>query len=521
MSSVTGNYLEKGSMIANTIRISFAIVMLSINIFFMVAIPTTERTMSLTLSFLEFVVLSYGVYTFWLYKKQKFNLKFAYVSILLDIIIYSSVFAIVVILSKTPAEKVSIATMPFVMLVLLFVVIYSGFLLSYKLTMTVGYIAISSLLLYVFLGVKGGAEIKFIATAANEFGIPFIGINTIALICGVHMMSAVVKFMSNSSNEATKSAEEARLQSESATQTKQNIQSEAETLNQSVQEMLKFMDSLNSEIQTQVSSVEEISASMEELAASMDSASDFVKSQFKRIDDLNQESSVMDKILSEVYTSTINLAQTTDESKQYSVQVTTAMDSVSSNFEEIKESFKKVEEVNQILSDIADRTNLLALNASIEAARAGEHGRGFAVVAQEVAKLADSAQENASLISKIITQAAKQIVSGNSAATETKEKMGIQDKSFGILVSNLSDLKIKVEKQTSIHKSFLNSFQELFSLSKQLEELASEQKMGTQEMSRALVSIEQSASSLASNTSHLRENVDGLAKQSERLAKHI
>ncbi|MDF3821258.1 methyl-accepting chemotaxis protein [Leptospira sp. 96542] len=520
MPSDKANYLEKGSMIANTIRIVFAFVMLSINIFFMVAIPTTEKTMSLTLSFLEIVILSYGIYTYWLYKQGRFYIKFAYLSILLDIIIYAGLFAIVVLTSKTPAEKVAIATLPFVMLILLFVVIYSGFLLSHLLTMAVGYIAIFSLLLYVYLGVVGGAEIKFIATAANEFGIPYIGINTIAMICGVHMMSAVVKFMSNSSNEATKSAEDAKLKSEAANLTKQNIQTEAESLNKSVQEMLKFMDSLNSEIQTQVSSVEEISASMEELAASMDNASDFVKSQFSKIEHLNQESAVMDKILTEVHSATSNLAQTTDESKQYSLQVTSAMDSVSSNFEEIKASFQKVEDVNQILRDIADRTNLLALNASIEAARAGEHGRGFAVVAQEVAKLADSAQENASLISKIITQAAKLIVSGNTAASETKEKMGIQDKGFGILVSNLSDLKSKVEKQAGIHKSFLISFQELFSLSKQLEVVASEQKTGTQEMSRALVTIEQSASSLAANTSHLRENVEELSKQSDRLAKH-
>ena len=109
-----------------------------------------------------------------------------------------------------------------------------------------------------------------------------------------------------------------------------------------------------------------------------------------------------------------------DESSLMAKEGGTAVNEAVNAMRLIQKSSEQINDIIQVISEIASQTNLLALNAAIEAARAGEHGLGFAVVADEVRKLAERSSQAAKEITQLIKESTRRVSEG----AEVSEKVG-------------------------------------------------------------------------------------------------
>lgn len=232
-------------------------------------------------------------------------------------------------------------------------------------------------------------------------------------------------------------------------------------------EMANGLSQQSAQVHTISSAIEEMNASIVEVARKSVDVAEHAKHDAKSA----QEGGII-------------VNETVREMQSIKQTVTDTANSV----EELGKRSEQIGQIIEVINDIADQTNLLALNAAIEAARAGEHGRGFAVVADEVRKLADRTTKATDEIAHSITaiqtetkeavermsKGTEQVATGVERASEAGESLKRIVNSSQAAVDMIQSIAAAAEEQSAASAQVANNIENISSFTRQSSEGASQ-----------------------------------------------
>lgn len=265
-----------------------------------------------------------------------------------------------------------------------------------------------------------------------------------------------------------------------------SLTSSATQLSSIAEEMSRAAESSSSRANSVATASEEMSQTVVDIAKNTASIADSAK---KAVDTAQQGNSIVERSVGEVR----EIDETVNESARF--------------VKSLGERSAHIGEIVSVINDIADQTNLLALNAAIEAARAGEQGRGFAVVADEVRKLAERTAQATSEIEDMI----------KAIQNEVSKAVEIMDSATGKVQSGV---ELTTQAGDAL-KAIVKSSDELQVMVQQIASATEEMSATSEEISKEIVDIANASRDTTASSHETAQAAIGLSQIATKLDETI
>ncbi len=295
----------------------------------------------------------------------------------------------------------------------------------------------------------------------------------------------------------------------------------AQQLSNSAEQLAETSSRMSESAQTQAAAVEEASASLEEISGSIEMINTNAGEQAKTADESYR---AMEKLKTDNETVTEYAGKALEAAKNTTYQASTGQTLMQNTIEgmnSINESTQKIAETVSFISDLSDKVNLLALNASIEAARAGDHGKGFAVVAEEISKLADQTASSTKIITEFVNVGLKEVARGREFVDATGEAL----KSIIGYIAQTEDIVSRItgsaEGQAISTREVLEHTKKVTEMSESISVSTNEQMMTNQEMAKTVEQINQITQATAAAAEEIAASAGEISSRAETLRNYM
>jgi methyl-accepting chemotaxis protein len=289
----------------------------------------------------------------------------------------------------------------------------------------------------------------------------------------------------------------------------------------SAEELMASADQSSKASEQISSAIQEVAVGADKQVASVEEAYQVVNMMASAAEQINGSTQQVAGLASEAAGKAASGSQTVQTAINQMTEMNATVKELAHTVDGLGKRSQEIGSIVDVISEIADQTNLLALNAAIEAARAGEHGRGFAVVADEVRKLAEqttqSTQKIAELIAMIRQETNDAVRSMHTVTHEVAEGIDVvhaAGASFEEIRSAVEELAGRIREVSGAVQQLTEGTKRVVETTYTIREVAEEAALGTQNVSAAaqqqLASMEEinaSAAALAKMAEDLQEMV--------------
>ena len=288
---------------------------------------------------------------------------------------------------------------------------------------------------------------------------------------------------------------------------KESINTTAEALTETITGINKAIQSTNSAAHQISSSIEQMAAGAQEQSAQATEVASAVEEMTKTIYETSKNTSIASEASKNAGSVAKDGGKVVEETIDGMSKISQVVKQSAGTVQALGKSSDQIGEIVQVIDDIADQTNLLALNAAIEAARAGEQGRGFAVVADEVRKLAErttkATKEIASMIQHIQKDTKDAVLSMQQGTVEVESGKELAEKAG----QSLKEIIVGAERVVDIVTQVAAASEEQSSAAEQISKNIESISSVTQESASGIQQIAHASEDLNRLTLNLQELV--------------